>query len=134
MTISKYLAEFIQLYETIKIDTNHLEPGSNKYGVFRSPQRNITRNIDGSATITESYSFYAFQRSLSEAERKTDDEWLEDFCYWVDDYPQQYEYPDIDGDRRIIDIQATGSPYAYTDDPNGTTYQITISITYEREA
>lgn len=133
MTISKYISKFIQEYETIKIDTNHVEDGSDKYGLFKSPSRDMKRNIDGSTVITEYYQFFAFQKSLSESERKEDDEWLEDFTYWLDDYSVEYEYPEIDGGRRVVDITATGSPTPMTDSDNGILYQIALAITYERE-
>ena len=73
------------------------------------------------------------QKSISEAERKEDDEWLEDFEYWVDDYPRLYEYPIIDKNRRVIDIQCGGCATPLVDNDNGIMYQITLSITYERE-
>lgn len=133
MTISKYISQFIRQFETIKIDTNHVEDGSDKYGLFKSPSRDFTRNIDGSAKITEYYQFFAFQKSLSESERKEDDEWLEEFTYWIDDYPIINDYPALDGGRYVVDISATGSPTPMTDSNNGILYQIALSITYERE-
>lgn len=132
-TISQYIADFLQGYDNIIIDTNHVQAGSDKYGLFKSPGRDFQRNLDGSTTITEYYQFFAFQRSVSEAERQDDDEWLEDFVYWVDDYPLIYEYPAIDGGRKILEIQAGGCPTPYVDSDSGITYQITINITYERE-
>lgn len=133
MTISKYIANFISLYDNIKIETNHVAEGSDKYGLYRSPSRDIGRRVDGSSNITEYFQFFASQKSISEAERKEDDEWLEAFVYWVDDYPLLYEFPEIDGGRMITDIKVDGCPTPFRDDDNGIMYQITLSITYERE-
>lgn len=132
MTISKYVSSFIKEYENIKIDTNHVEAGSDKYGLFKSPSRDFVRKVDGSTTITEYYQFFASQKSISESERLEDDEWLEDFIYWLDDYPIEYDYPIIDEQRRVIDISAAGCPTPMSDN-NGMMYQITLKITYERE-
>ncbi|MBQ8666656.1 MAG: hypothetical protein IJ526_07330 [Lachnospiraceae bacterium] len=133
MTISEYVSEFLKLYENIKIDTNHVEDGSDKYGLFKSPARDFRRNTDGSATITEYFEFLASQRSVSDIERKEDDEWLEAFTYWMDDYPLEYNYPEIDGGRMVTEIRVTGSTTPITDDNKRILYQMLLSITYERE-
>ena len=133
MTISKYVADFLKLYDGIEIDTNHVQDGSDKYGLFKSPSRDFERRVDGSAKITEYFQFLAAQRSIAEEERKEDDEWLESFTYWLDDYPVIYTYPELDGSRRVLDIKATGSTTPLTDDNNRIVYQMLLSITYERE-
>lgn len=133
MTISQYITDFLKKYENIEIDTNHVADGSDKYGMFKSPARDVKNNIDESYQITEYFNFFAKQSAIAESERKESDEWLEDFMYWLDDYPFNYEYPKIDGNRRILNIQATGCPTPMFDDENDITYQISMSITYERE-
>ena len=133
MTISQYITNFLKHYENIEIDTNHVADGSDKYGMFKSPARDVRNNIDESYQITEYFNFFAKQSAIAESERKESDEWLEDFMYWLDDYPFNYEYPKSDGNRRILGIQATGCPTPMFDDENDITYQISMSITYERE-
>ena len=133
MTISKYIVDFLSYYEKIKIDTNHIQDGSDKYGLFKSPSRNKTERLDDSSTITEYYQFFAKQNAVNDADRKESDEWLEELTYWVDDYPHNYEYPEIDGNRRIIDIEITGNPTPMQDINKEILYQLSISVTYERE-
>lgn len=133
MTISQYITNFLKNYENIEIDTNHVADGSDKYGMFKSPARDVRNNIDESYQITEYFNFFAKQSAIAESERKESDEWLEDFMYWLDDYSFNYEYPNIDGNRKILGIQATGCPTPMFDDENDITYQISMSITYERE-
>lgn len=133
MTVSKYVADFLKLYENLKIETNHVADGSDKYGLFKSPARDFVRNVDGSTVITEYYEFLASQKSISDAERREDDEWLEAFTYWVDDYPLEYDYPEMGNGRRVVKIEATGSTTPITDDDNHIVYQMLLSITYERE-
>ncbi|MCQ2076899.1 MAG: hypothetical protein MJZ20_07710 [Bacteroidaceae bacterium] len=133
MTISKYISEFIALYSDIKIDTNHIQDGADKYGLFKSPSRQISKNIDGTAIITESYQFFAKEASISETERKESDEFLEDFTYFVDEFGIIYEYPSIDKNRRITDITVSGCPTPFSDEDKQILYQISLSITYEKE-
>ena len=133
MTISQYITNFLTKYENISIDTNHVADGSDKYGMFKSPARDVNKYIDDSYAITEYFNFFAKQSAIAESERKESDEWLEDFMYWLDDYAINNEYPEIDGNRKILNIQATGCPTPMYDDENDITYQIAMSITYERE-
>lgn len=133
MTISQYITNFLKKYENITIDTNHVADGSDKYGMFKSPARDVNKYIDDSYSITEYFNFFAKQSAIAESERKESDEWLEDFMYWLDDYAINEYYPVIDGNRKILNIQATGCPTPMYDDENDITYQISMSITYERE-
>lgn len=133
MTIAKYIVEFLKQYESIAIDTNHIKDGSDIYGLFRSANRTKTERLDDSTVITEFYQFFAKQNAVSEADRQDSDEWLENLTYWLDDYGHNYVYPNIDGNRRIIDIEASGCPTPMVDYDNEILYQISLSITYERE-
>lgn len=133
MTISKYIADLLNLNKGISIETNHIKDGSDKYGLFKSPSRNIRESIDGSYEITEHYQFVARQNTNSESERKETDEWLEDLAYWADDLGHVYEFPEIDGNRRVTGFSITGNPYPMEADSKETLYQMALSITYVRE-
>lgn len=134
MTISNYISNFIRRLEKITIDTNHIIDGSDKYGMFKSPARDVSNNIDGSFVITEYYQFFAKQNSVSEIDRQESDEWLENLTYWVDDFLAYNEdYPVLDNNRRVIDIKVTGCPTPFEDGDDEILYQISLSITYERE-
>lgn len=135
MTISKYINDFITEYLTdIKINTNHLEDGSDKYGLFKSPARDVVEIIDGSYDISEYYQFYAMQAGNSEADRTDSDEFLERLTYWLDDFAINYEYPPIDGNRTVTKIEMTGCPYPMeVKDSSEVLYQISLKITYNRE-
>lgn len=133
MTISAYIVNLLKKYNGMKIETNHVSDGSDKYGLFKSPSRDIKDFTDGSYRITEYYQFFARQAGCSPSERKEADEWLEDLTYWLDDFSYNYDLPSIDGNRFVDGISITGCPYPMTDDSNGTLYQMSLSITYIRE-
>ena len=133
MTISKAITQWLKGYENINIETNHIKDGSDKYGLFKSPARDIKNFNDNSQEITEYYQFMAKQSAVSDTERKEADEWLEDLTYWVDDYPLNYEYPDVGGNRKIESIELTGCPYPMESTEDEILYQMSLKITYSRE-
>lgn len=133
MTISAYIVNLLKHYENIEIDTNHVSDGSDKYGLFRAPGRNIREFNDESYEITEFYQFDARQAALSASERKEADEWLEDLAYWADDFPYRNEFPKLDKGRAVTGIAITGSPYPMAVDGTEALYEMSISITYVRE-
>lgn len=133
MTISAYIASILSEYEGIAIETNHMETGSDQYGLYKSPGRNKKDFTDGSYEVTENFQFFARQSGLSAVERKETDEWLEDLVYWIDDYPFKSGFPDIDGSREVTGLSITGSPYAMLTESREVLYQMSISITYIRE-
>lgn len=133
MTISAYIVNLLKNYEGIEIDTNHMADGSDQYGLFKSPSRDIKDFNDGTYQITEYYQFLARQSGVSKTERKEADEWLEDLAYWIDDFPYNYSFPTLDKNRNVKEVSITGSPYPLEADDKETMYQIMLSITYIRE-
>lgn len=133
MTVSAYIVSLLSKYEGIEIDTNHVSDGSDKYGLFKSPNRDIQDFTDGSYQITEYYQFLARQHTNSKSERKESDEWLEELTYWVDDLALGDNLPDIDKGRRVMGVAITGCPYPMEANNNDTMYQMSLSITYIRE-
>ena len=133
MTISKYISELLKINKGIEVDTERVSEGSDQYGLFKSPARNVREQIDGSYEITEHYQFLARQKANSKEERKEADEWLEELVYWADDFSVYGEFPNIDGNRRVTGLSITGSPYPMENDDRNILYQMSLSITYERE-
>lgn len=133
MTISEYLVSWLKQYESIEIDTNHVSDGSDKYGLFKSPNRDIKSFISEVYEITEYYQLIARFNSVSELDRKDSDELLENLTYWADDYSINYEYPLLDSNRKVLNIKVTGSPYPISNESDDTLYQILLEITYSRE-
>ena len=48
MTISEAISKWLAEYGEIVVDTNHVSDGSDQYGLFKSPQRNIVSHVDSS--------------------------------------------------------------------------------------
>lgn len=133
MTISAALASWLSYYEAMEVDTNHITDGSDKYGLFKSPNRTTKEFNNGTYEITEFYQFFARQASVSETDRKDADEWLEDLAYWADDFPFLYDYPALNGGRKIDKIALTGAPYPMETESGDTLFQMSLAVTYTRE-
>ena len=133
MTISAYIVNLLKNYEGIEIDTNHMADGSDQYGLFKSPSRDIRDFNDGTYQITEYYQFLARQSGVSKSERKEADEWLEELDYWIDDLTYYYSLPELDKNRQVTGVSITGSPYPMEANDKEAMYQILLSITYTRE-
>ncbi len=133
MTISAAIAQWLALYKNAEIDTNHVAEGSDKFGLYKSPNRETRGYSDGSYLITEHYQLLVRQSSVSELDRKDSDEFLENLIYWADDYEFKYQYPELDKGRKIIRIEASGSPYPINTAAADTLYQILLRVEYTRE-
>lgn len=132
-TIAQAVSAWLSLYRDVETETNHIKDGSDKNGLFRSPNRTVRHFLDGCYEVTEYYQFFARQKSVGEADRKDSDEWLEALVYWADDYPLLYEYPELTNGRKITLIEVTGAPYPMEGDARSTLYQISLAVTYQRE-
>ena len=55
MTISQYIVKMLSNYDGLSIDMNHVADGSDQYGLFKSPSRDLKEMTDGSCEITEYY-------------------------------------------------------------------------------
>lgn len=133
MTIAAAVATWLSYYEAMEIDTNHITDGADQYGLFKSPSRVTKEFTSGAYEITENYQFFARQASVSEDDRTEADEWLEELAYWADDFPYNYAYPTLDGDRVIQRISLTGTPYPMETGSADTLFQMSLAITYTRE-
>lgn len=128
-------AAIVEMFDNLgfTINTNHLNEGSDRYGLFRAPSRTTEEHIDGSYLITEGYQFFGRLDSMSETEREDAEELMEQFVYSVDDYLLTHDYPELTGSRTIQTVDITGCPYPFETTDEDLLYQISLSITYLRE-
>ena len=128
-------AAIVEIFDTLgfTINTNHINEGSDRYGLFRSPARLKEEQIDGSYIVTEGYQFFGRLDSLSETEREDAEEQMENLVYAVDDYIFNHDFPELTGNRTIQDIEITGCPYPFESTDEDLLYQISLNITYLRE-
>lgn len=136
MTVSRSIAEWLKGYDmtAVKVDTDQVGEGADSLGIFKSPNRETTELIDGSYQITEYYQLFVMRDHQEQREREDNDEWLENFAYWVDDARYQGNLPQLDRDRQCTDLELAGTPYMFEARENNTAlYQVSLKITYARE-
>lgn len=128
-------AAIVEIFDELgfTINTNHLNDGADRYGLFRAPARTKIENIDGSCLITEAYQFFGRLDSLSESEREDAEEQMEALVYAVDDYIYDHDWPELTDRRTIQDVEITGCPYPFETTDEDMLYQISLNITYLRE-
>lgn len=132
-TISQAVIAFLATYKELEVNADYLSEMADQSGLVKSETRTVKECIGGEHIITESYQFYATQKSAEGEKLKDTDEWLEELIYWADDYALQYEYPELTGGRHIEKINLTGVPYARDTENDEIIYKMVLTITYVRE-
>ena len=136
MTVSKAIAKWLEGYEMkpVKVSIDQVGAGADSLGMFKSPNREVVNHNDSSYKITEYYELFVVRESQENKDREDNDEWLENFTYWADDCRYGRMYPQLDKNRRCLDIWLSGTPYMFEAKENNTAlYQISLGITYLRE-
>ena len=136
MTVSKAITEWLKGYDmcVVRVDTDQIGDGTDSLGIFKSPTRERTDFLESSYQITEWYQLFVVREGQENRDREDNDEWLENFAYWVDDCQYTKELPKLDNHRTCEDIELAGTPYMFEAIENNTVlYQVTLKITYTRE-
>lgn len=136
MTVSKAIAKWLEAYEmkAVKVSTDQVGEGADSLGIFKSPNRETSAYLDDSYLITEYYQLFVVRDNQEDLERNENDEWLENFAYWVDDCQYVQAFPELDNGRKCTDIWMASTPYMFEARENNTAlYQISLGITYSRE-
>lgn len=135
MTVSKAIAKWLEGYEMkpVKVSTDQVGEGADSIGIFKSPNREKREYNDESYQITEYYQLFVVREGQENREREENDEWLENFAYWVDDCQYKQNFPELDQNRECQDIWISSTPYMFEARENNTAlYQISLGIQYLR--
>lgn len=130
MTVSTYISNFIQEYAGVNVLTAYGEGKSDENGLTKLKGREIIEFNDGSCEIVEQYQLFVKQKS--EEDVKTNDQWLEDLLYWIDNYPKVHGLKEIDSDREVVALNADGVPYALEAESQEMIYELTVFVKYHR--
>lgn len=112
------------------VDINELSPELAAMGVYKQPTRTVTEMIDGSAIVKEIYYLLFRQPAQLAQERLSTDEYLEKIEGWVEDQDRAENLPDIGSPVHEVEVVNTFYMMDRTDAE--ATYQLSISLTYER--
>lgn len=130
MTVSTYISRIIQEYAGVDVLATYGEGKSDENGLTKLKGREITEFNDSSCEIIEQYQLFVKQKSQEEV--KKNDQWLEDFLYWIDDYPKVYGLKEIDSSREVVALNVDGVPYALETESQEMVYELSVSVKYRR--
>ncbi len=137
MTISQAIKQWLYKNGTIEIDerinTEKLDANAIAYSLSKTPQSQAKSFIGGSELRTEYYMFFARQSSQLEAERISNDEFLENLENWVWQKNKEHDLPILDKKRKCTKVGISSSYYLYSTEEEEGIYTFTIEIEYIKE-
>lgn len=133
-SIIAWLGEFRQEenWNMKKINTDMLPAKVKTYSVAKEPIINKKTAISGKVTATEHYTLMARLDSQEDCDRVANMEWGTDLEAWIEEKNRQKEWPEMKG-ARVRSITVTTPFYMGETETSESVYQLTISITYEKE-
>lgn len=137
MTIAKSIIDWLKGYENIDINeeitTDMLKAQSAAFGMFKTPEKNVENYNDGSQLITEYYLFLVRQDSQLDAERVSNNQWLEDLEDWVDQKNFNEDYPILKKNCSCQNIEISSPYYMQSTEGEEAVYQLSVGIQYLKE-
>ena len=134
MTISESIIDWLSGYgSTLEIiDTDTLEAETEPNGMYKNPERNIEYFNDGAGKITEYYTFLTKQNSLTDSQRVSNAQFLENLEEWVENKNFNEDFPTLTNGV-VTDIAIANSFYLQDSEEDNATYQLSIEIIYIKE-
>ena len=134
MTVIQGIIKWLQTFqpsESWKINTDILPAKIKDCAVIKEPIINKKNFISGKIRATEHYTLMVRLDSQLDESRIDNNEWGESLEQWIEEQDRNKNYPEIDG--IVQSIRITTPFYMGIGDMQESIYQLTISITYERE-
>ena len=137
MTVLQGIIKWLQTFEPTqscrlgKISTDVLPAKIKDCAVIKEPIINKKMFISGKTHATEHYTLMVRLDSQLDESRIDNNEWGESLEQWIEEQDRNKNYPEIDG--TVQGIKITTPFYMGVGDMKESIYQLTISITYERE-
>ena len=137
MTVIQGIIKWLQTFEPTeswkmrKINTDILPAKISDCAVVKEPIVNRKSFISGKTRTTGHYTLMTRLDSQLDDSRIENNEWGESLEQWIEEKNRNKQFPDIDG--TVQEIAITTPFYVGVGDMKESIYQLTISITYERE-
>lgn len=131
MTISQYAAAWLKGYDAdMNISTDQLPASANKQALIKSPNDSVRTDILGHKTVTAYLRFYLSMPSTSDAQRVSNQEYLEALQNWAD----SHEHPTAAFPAGTLDSISVSGTYGLTaQNETISIYQISITIIYRKD-
>lgn len=133
MTVSQSIIDWLKKFEEKSVNTDIQPAKVNSYSLVKEPIINKKTFISGRVRATEHYTFMARLDSQMDSTRVENNAWGEELEEWVREKCKKKELPVIDG-ATVQSVEVTTPFYlGKSTDANESIYQLTLSITYEKE-
>lgn len=126
----KWLGDSPVLDAVEEIDVSQLDQDNNSIGLYKQPSVSTQKLIDGSEIRTENYYLLFWMPVRLRNDRITNEEYLQQVESWIFQQDFNEEYPDIG--HPVHSIEMSNAFYMLSRTDGDATYQLTLSITYER--
>lgn len=132
MTVTQYVINWLKGYDpAMDISTDQILPNNDANGLIKTPSDSTRTDILGNKTVTSFLRFYCTRASVNDAQRVANQQWLEALQEWADEHGSPSDaFPK--GTLESIGISSTFG--LATQSATNTIYQITIQITYRKDA
>ena len=131
-TVSQSVIKWLKGFEQSSINTDIQPAKVNSYSLVKEPVINKKTFISGRVRATEHYTLMARLESQIDVSRVENNVWGESLEQWVYEKNKKKELPRLEG-VNVQNVTVTTPFYLGKSEANESVYQLTISITYERE-
>ena len=132
MTVSQSVITWLNKFEEKAVSTDIQPAKVNSYSLIKEPIINKKTFISGRVRATEHYTLMARLDSQMDSSRVENNAWGEKLEEWVREMCKKKDLPVID-DATVQSVNITTPFYLGKSEANESVYQLTISITYEKE-
>lgn len=135
-TIKQSIIEWLQLFDGFEIEDfieTDIANNDGGFAVTKEPNQVLKEFNDGSMILQEYYTFVAKLQTVTESQRKSNDEFMESFQDWIINKNKEYDLPALKEGCFCNNIAISSSYYLESNENKLGMYIFTIEIQYRKE-
>lgn len=118
-------------YLSVIPTTDALKCGIEAAGLFKAPEAVRTYYTDGTFSVTEHYLFTLRRESLTEADRRGNEQLLEALIRWIDSRMRAGELPKLEGGRECFMIGVDGTFSMPSETDTDQIWEMSLAVSYD---
>lgn len=135
-TIKQSIIEWLQPYNGFEIQDfieTDIAKDDGGFALTKEPNQILEQFVDGSMILQEYYTFVAKMQTVSESQRKSNDEFMENFQDWIIKKNKEYDLPTLKQGCFCNNIAISSSYYLESNENKLGMYIFTLEIQYRKE-
>lgn len=135
-TIKQSIIEWLQLFDGFEIEDfieTDIANNDGGFAVTKEPNQILEQFVDGSMILQEYYTFVAKLQTVTESQRKSNDEFMENFQDWIINKNKEYDLPALKKGCFCNNIAISSSYYLESNENKLGMYIFTLEIQYRKE-